>query len=150
MVLSPGHWRWPSVVFLLASLTLSSGCPAPPEKVVPVEGKVLLGGQPMSLGTVTFVPDKDKGNKATGTGTSPIDSAGSYKLNYGGRNGVPPGWYKVSISPMGMPKEMPAAGQPLPKPVSMSPKYQHADTSGVAFEVVENPESGRYDIKLVK
>jgi len=119
-------------------------------KVVAVEGKVLLGGQGMPMGTVTFHPDKDKGNKLEGAPSAAIDPDGSYKLIYNGKPGAPAGWYKVSVSPRGMPKEMPAQGQPMPQPPAVNARYQKPETSGIAFEVTENPEPGKYDIKLIK
>jgi len=140
--------RWFSL--FPALIVILTGCPAKNEKLVPVEGKVLLGGQPVPIGMVTFTPDKDKGNNATGNGMASLSSDGSFKLNYGGKNGVPPGWYKVSLAPTGMPTEMPPAGQPIPHAPAFNHKYQNPNTSGIAFEVIDNPEPGRYDIKLVK
>jgi len=141
-------WGW---LACLGFLVLGTGCTKEGEvKVVPVEGKVLLGGTAMPIGTVTFVPDKDKGNKIEGTPTGPIHSDGSYKLIYNGKTGAPAGWYKVSISPRGMPTEMPPPGQILPQPPAINAKYQKPETSGISFEVTENAEPGKYDIKLIK
>jgi len=127
------------------------GCQPPPTvKLIPVAGKVRFGNEPLKLGTVTFHPDAAKGNTAAGVAGSTIDSDGSYTLLYNGKPGAPPGWYKVSVSSRGMPKEMPPAGQPLPVPAPINPKFQDPAQSGITLEVVENPSPGAYDIKVTK
>jgi hypothetical protein len=117
-------------------------------KIVPVAGYVKLKDVPLPIGTITFHPDAAKGNKSTEMCTSPIAADGSYKLLTGGKDGAPVGWYKVTIAPTGMPKEMPTAGQPLPKAPAFDSKYQKPEMSGLVVEVVENAPVGAYDFNL--
>jgi len=115
-----------------------------------VAGYVKVGGTPLPIGTVTFHPDEARGNKLKEKPFGVISQDGSYKVLTGGQEGIPLGWYKVTVQPTGMPKEMPPPGQPMPKGIPFNPKYQKPETSGIAFEVVENPKQGAYDIELTK
>ena len=54
-------------------LILIAGCDSRPTRV-PVSGKVLIDGEPLKFGAVTFVPDK--GRQSSGI----IDSNGTFKL----------------------------------------------------------------------
>jgi hypothetical protein len=120
------------------------------EHVVDVSGKVLLDGHPLPMGTVTFAPDKEKGNTAPANGFSPIKEDGSYSLIYKGKNGVPPGWYKVGVSSFGMPSTMPEMGKAMPATPKINPKLINPETSGIRIEVVPAPDSDAYTIKVTK
>src|SRR5262249_33640417 len=51
------------MAFGVGGLTWASlGCNAPAEKLVPVAGKVTLGGKPWTIGDVGFFPDASRGN----------------------------------------------------------------------------------------
>jgi hypothetical protein len=116
-------------------------------KTVPVNGKVTVDGQPVKAGTVSFRPDKSKGNASKHEPSGEIDAQGNFKLATGKKDGAPPGWYRVAIM-AGEPVEVGnLSGQAK---WYANPKYATADTSGLAVEVVENPAAGAYDFKLSK
>jgi hypothetical protein len=139
---------------LAAVFAVAGGCnqsaPTPLPKLRTVAGYVKLGGAPLPNGTVTFHPDPAKGNNLSVTPYGVIAQDGSYKLTTGGDDGAPLGWYKVTVAPSGMPKEMPARGEPMPKAPAFNAKYQKPNSSGISIEVVEAPKSGAYDIELSK
>lgn len=138
--------------FVLAHSGCSQG-KSPIGKTYPVSGKVTVDGQPLTTGTVSFKPDYSKGNVSKYNAFGTIDSQGNYKLvttwNQGSKEGAPPGWYKVSVSPMGMSMSMPAApGPDADRPFKK--KYENPDKSGISIEVVESSAPGAYDLKLTK
>jgi hypothetical protein len=116
-------------------------------KTVPVVGRVTVGNQPVKAGTVSFRPDKSKGNTTAHEPFGEIDSNGNYKLFTGRQEGAPVGWYRVAVM----------ASEPV-DPGNLSgqarwfanPKYASVETSGLALEVVETPAAGAYDLKLTK
>src|SRR5436305_14889066 len=65
------------------------------EKLVPVVGAVMVNGQPLTTGGVTFHPDVAKGNNTQHLPAGVLDAEGKYKLVTATREGAPPGWYKV-------------------------------------------------------
>jgi hypothetical protein len=73
-------------------------------------------------------------------------------VNTRGKPGAPPGWYKVIVTAVAEPPEHPKApGKHAGRPVAQSllpAKYGQAKTSDLALEVVEQPASGAYDLKL--
>jgi hypothetical protein len=110
-----------------------------------VEGKVLVDGQPLTLGTVILTPDKTKGNESLHEPRGKINAEGVYRASIAkGREGVPPGWYKVSISAQRMkdPKDSYSYESVIPK------RYAVPEKSGLSLEVVEKPAAGAYDLKL--
>ena len=151
------HTRHPfAATGLVAALLGLAGCGGGgtegPPPLYPVTGKVTFDGNPVTVGTVTFEPDEAKGNKSKYTAAGMIDSSGSYKLATGTQEGAPLGWYKVSVSPHGMPSG--GMGGPgdgsVPKGAAIPPKYQSTGASGIRIEVVEKPAPGAYDIALSK
>jgi hypothetical protein len=114
---------------------------------VPVVGTVTVDGKPLTLGTVSFRPDKTQGNTSTQEPSGEIDAQGSYKLYTAGKEGAPLGWYKIAI----------IASDPIdPKnPYALTKshvkaKYNVAETSGLSIQVVDTPAPGAYDLKLPK
>lgn len=124
-------------------LTASLGCgSSAKDKLIPVAGKVTLGGTPLTGGQVAFHPDLDKGNKSKGVASGAIGSDGTYTLSTDGKPGAPVGAYKVTISTNfpGM------SGTPVP----INAKYNSPNGSGLNREVVPNPTSGAYDLQVTK
>ena len=114
-------------------------------RTVPVVGKVTVGGKPVKAGSVSFRPDKAKGNKSVQEPFGEIDADGNYKMFTGKKEGAPPGWYRVAVF----------AGEPVEvgnlsgaAKWYANPKYASAESSGLAVEVVENPAAGAYELKL--
>lgn len=147
---SPGkRFSFRFAPWLASFLILASGCDktvAP--KLFPVTGTVMVGKTPLSVGMVTFHPDASKGNKLAESPFGTIGADGTYKLLTGGKDGAPVGWYKVTVSPIGMPKEMPAIGQPISKTSSVDARFQKVETTPLSIEIVESPVAGAYDFQL--
>ncbi len=64
--------------------------------LVPVTGNVTLNGKPLEGALVRFTPDAS--NKEGRPAEDMTGPQGNYKANTGGRSGVVPGKYKVSIT----------------------------------------------------
>jgi hypothetical protein len=93
-----------SYVALFAAFVLlgGMGCgqklpPAPVEKLVPVSGKVTLGGKPAERAIITFTPSGNNRNARIGNGF--VDAEGDFEIsNYQGKPGLPVGTYTVTLS----------------------------------------------------
>jgi hypothetical protein len=114
-------------------------------KLLPVMGKVLIDGQPLTLGQVIFQPDAEKGNTLKHEPRAPIDGQGNYVAATTGKKGVPPGWYKVTL----IATEPFDKDRPYVIPKSLIPlRYSDPNTSELAIQVVENAVPGAYDLSL--
>jgi hypothetical protein len=139
----------------LAVLGAAAGCAGGGPEVVPVRGRVTVNGEPLRAksGNVTFVPDRAKGNTTTFQPVGYLDEDGNYTLYYDqGKQGAPPGWYKVQVAATSGKVQMPGSrgkGPPPPPPL-FHKKYNRAATSGLAVEVVRDPAPGAYHLKLTK
>ena len=118
---------------------------------LPVSGKVTIDGQPVSAGTVNFIPDAAKGNKADVNGFSMINDGGTYTLVAGTptmtKPGMPPGWYKVTIKtnvPVGMQQSKTGAVMPESAGAAIAPKFTDVKQTPLAIEV---KEGGSYDLQ---
>lgn len=80
-------------VLVLTVAGCSSGSSSPPVELVPVEGMVTLGGEPLVGASVMF------GGDAMGE----TDAQGHYELSRGDRKGVPVGEYQVVVEKWVMP-----------------------------------------------
>lgn len=107
-------------------------------KLVPVQGKITVNGQPLSHATIVFKPDGDKGNTSQQEARVTLEdsSDGVYSLKAG------PGWYRVTIF------AAKPGGSTEPTVWLANQKYQDASTSGLTVEVVGNPEAGSFDFDL--
>jgi len=130
--LSPRRWQWFALLLLTVGVT---GCSAGPARGK-VAGKVTFRKEPISDSTILFE------NQEAGIGvTAPLAADGSYEVkNYQGA-GLPPGTYKVAISPGGIMKsgnEVPLAGKEPPRKKSTSKipaRYHQTATSKLVVEV---------------
>lgn len=82
------------------ALLILAGCSGEPEhddvEVIPVSGTVTVDGDVLPAVAVTFVPVGETGGRGGFGGT---DASGKFSLKYGdGRDGVPPGEYRVLFS----------------------------------------------------
>ena len=88
-------WLW---VVWLGLTCMFEGCSEPPPQLLPVSGTVLIDGEPLSGGTIRFVPEGGRPVSST------ILENGSYQLgtssvgSVGGVDGVPPGKYRIAVS----------------------------------------------------
>ncbi|HEX3149225.1 MAG TPA: hypothetical protein VHR66_14220 [Gemmataceae bacterium] len=139
------HCRtWRLIAPLAVLLLLSpSGCDSGSGSLHKVSGKVTVDGAPLTTGTVRFVPDKDKGNKATTEPTGQIGTDGTYSLMTDGKSGAPAGWYKVTISA----SEVPESSKPFSGKSLVAAKFNDPAASGLAVEVVSSPKAGAYDLQ---
>jgi hypothetical protein len=146
---------------------VTGGCNQGPA-LTPVSGTITgADGKPLSVGSVTFIPDKDKGNKAAVSPVGQVDATGKYEMFTNGKKGAPVGAYKVTIT-ANVPGQMGGAPavknpgdvkpgespMPLPDPNAtaskVDPKFANADTTTIRIEVVAGAQPGTYDIKLGK
>jgi len=116
-------------------------------KLVPVSGKVLMNDRPLQVkegqsAAVNFHPDTDKGNQYKGLGAAPVNENGEYTLT---NNGVPPGWYKVTVtySKPSNPKD------PYSVPVSLiAADFNSKEKTPLAVEVKEGTAPDAYTLKV--
>ena len=137
---------------LLVLILAFAGCGEKPETLYPVAGKVTLNGEPVTKGTIGFIPDLAKGNASVYTPQGKIGPDGSYTLYTLDRPGAAPGHYRITVWSM--------ANEPPPesyqatkdfKPQWLVPlKYTQADTTDLAREVVASPTQDAYDLQLAK
>jgi hypothetical protein len=130
-------------VVVCVSAVALPGC-GPHVAVVPVQGKVTLNGQPVTSGQVSYLA-ADKESKA-GPATGPIESDGSYTIHTAGKEGAPPGKYKVTVTPTMVPMEGATKKPSLP----FDQKYGDPRKTPLTVEVVASPAPGAYDLKLTK
>ncbi len=143
-------WRQPVLWVVLSVLLLGSvggyfvwaiNQPVTP-KMVPVQGKVLWGSQPLTAGVVMFTPDAAAGNTSTLKPFGRIDANGTYRLSTDSttgtaKNGAPPGRYIVTVM-------VPVA------PPAFDPAYTDPNETPLSVEVTESPATGAYDLHLYR
>lgn len=127
-------------VFAAAGCGSASG-----EKLAPVAGKVTVNGKPVTTGSVSLRPDAAQGNESQHQPNGAIDAEGNYELLVPpAKKGTPLGRYKVVVTAY----DNPMPNKPLKSFINM--KYSDEKTTPLKFEVIENPEPGRYDLKLTR
>jgi hypothetical protein len=118
----------------------------------PVAGSITLDGKPFTAPTVTvlFKPDPTKGNTTSFEPVGTVDEHGRYTVRTNGRDGAPPGWYKVVVTAFsGRPEHSKITHDKRPIVQSLLPeRYGSVASSTLAIEVVENPRTAAYDLKL--
>ena len=118
-----------------------AGCGDGP-KVVPVSGTATLDGKSLGGFMVTFIPDEANGNVAQVDCSAVLAADGKYSVTtddrYDQYQGVPPGWYKVTIWSQDDQK------------IPVHKKYQGFTTTPLSIEVVADPAPGAYDLKFTK
>lgn len=126
---------------LFAAILMLAGCGGVYD--ASVRGVVLLDGNAIETGTVSFLPTAG-GPPAYGR----IGAAGEYLLSTGRESGLPPGEYGVTVVANEPPTTRDTAdgGPPAPgKPITPE-WYRSADTSGLKFTV--KPGSNNFTIEL--
>lgn len=126
---------------------------------VPVSGTVTLDGQPLADALVTFVFDGQAPPNFTGSGGR-TDSMGKYVVRSGGKEGTPPGRYKVVISRLATPdgapfRENPEQGLDLEQArlsgmvkESVPPKYSDPEKTILSVEITANQKDPvNFDLK---
>jgi hypothetical protein len=131
--------RFLTIIGLAAVLTAVAGCGR-----VSVSGKATVGDKPLTTGSVTLVPDKDKGNTSTEEPVGLITETGTYEVYTNKQAGAPAGWYKVVVTA----QEMPDNTKPMATKSLIDEKYTKAETTDLKIEVKSGAPAGTYDLKL--
>jgi hypothetical protein len=120
----------PGLVAALTAILFIAGCGGePPPRLVPVTGKVMMDGKPLTAGSVSFHPDAGNSYQKDSP-SSLLQVDGSFKMaTYPFGEGVAPGKYKVTVS------------AELANRVS-KPQFGRVDKTPWSIEV---PESGLAD-----
>lgn len=132
----------------VAIVALAGGCSSGPA-LYPVEGTVYLDDAPvqtgeMVTGYVVFHADPARGNNNLEDVKADIGPDGKYVVYTRDKEGALPGWYFVTVDlARTNPKD------PYDYKAMVSEKYLDKKKSGLEFEVVKDPQPGRYDIRLV-
>ena len=139
-----------AVLFLLA---LAFGCrdSSGVGKTFPVQGKIMFKGEPWTAESTVILlkPDRSKGNQTSFEPVGNVDEQGGYSVTTKGKEGAPPGWYKVLVTATGNYDEHPKTKNRHPGPRSiLPPKYGQEATTDLAIEVVEHPQANAYNLKL--
>jgi len=131
-----------NAVLVLVASVLVTGC-GDGFTYVPVKGKVTMNKEPITGGTVVFVPTGE--NKLRVNASGKLNTDGTYELNTQGKAGVPIGSYVACIQP----QMRRTPGQEAP-PRRFSDKYINADDNPLKIEVVANPAAGAYDLVVTR
>lgn len=82
-----------TLAMLCAISLFTLGCGESGPKVVPVSGKVIIDGKPLSFGYIRFVPEQGRASDAQ------IASDGTFSLRYSAeRMGAVPGVHRVEVA----------------------------------------------------
>jgi hypothetical protein len=137
--------RFVGAILLGGLFAVALGCGGGDTKMVPVSGKVTVNGKALTSGSVTYKPDKKKGNTFGEEPMGEINAQGEYTLSVRGKPGAPPGAYKVIVSSTGATTE---DNTKVSAKNTVNPTYLSADITPLEVEVVKDPAPGRYDLKL--
>jgi hypothetical protein len=105
--------------------------------MIPVEGKVTVGGKPLRGGMVYF--NAPEGETRAYQPTGFIDTEGNYSVSTSGEKGAPAGKYRVTVDPASDDKLM---------DLSVDAQYMTPTKTPFLFEVKENAPAGAYDLKM--
>ena len=124
------RYQWLVATFLVLALCLGvvygpgDGRPAR----VRVSGQVLIDGQPLTRGTILFVPQDARPSAAI------LDPQGRFQLTcFDDHDGVVTGTHRLAVVPDGLPRETDA-------PWSVPARYADYQTSGLCVEVTESTD----------
>lgn len=130
-------------IVAIGFIAFAAGCSSEGEKLAPVAGAITANGKAVPSGTLTFYPDSTKGNASKHQPNGVITADGRFEMFLtGNKKGAPPGWYKVVVYAV----DDPQPGKP--NKYFVSKKYSNIASTPLQFEVIDNPEPGRYDLKL--
>ena len=130
----------PRAILAITGLFFFAGCEGGTASLAPVSGRVSYENQPLSRGTIVFVPDADRGNNgplAQGT----INAGGSYAVQTEGKPGAAPGWYRVTVIAVETPAGYSTGRSSAPR--SLVPeRYRDPQLSDLTCEVKAGQENG--------
>ena len=137
------------VLALMSFFIVGCGTKEEAVELIPVSGKVTVGNTPLPGGQVSFHPDSTKGNNSQKVPTGTIQSDGTYSLITGTasgaiKEGAPPGWYKVTVSPtMALADSSPQSKVKMP---FFNLDYSNVKNTSLSIEV--KPGAANYDLKM--
>jgi hypothetical protein len=140
-------WRYVGVVALWGCVGMLGGCGESSSNLLPVSGKVTVDGQPLTTGSVSFRPEKGSASSQEPGGE--IDEDGTYRLFTAGKEGAPPGRYRVlvvAVDPNDLKKKFPYGKRTS----FVNAKYSNPKTTDLLVEVTAASKPGAYDLKLTK
>ena len=122
-------------LFLLLSFGCGGGSDQLP--VIPVQGKVLLDGEPAAGAYVEFVPQNSTEAMRTMRPVSSVDENGEFVLStYAGGDGIPEGEYNVFVR--------------WPTPDEMTEPDSYPENWEALREIYGDPANPRFDATIQK
>lgn len=117
-----------------------------------VRGRITLDNEPLTAKStvVLFKPDESTDNDNPFEPVGTVDGQGNYTMFTEGKEGAPPGWYRVIVTATEARQDRakrPPNQRPIPRSL-LPAKYGQAATTDLMIEVVENPAMGAYDLRL--
>ncbi|MBA4105966.1 MAG: hypothetical protein C0485_09425 [Pirellula sp.] len=129
-------------IFVHAAALVSIGCGAQGPQLAPVQGRVLLDGQPLKTGQILTQPPAGRG--ANGA----IQSDGSFQLSSGREPGALVGTHSVAVVAYdGDTSGAPEASQGK---LLVPQRYTNADTSGLIMEVTPGENTPTIELTSAK
>ena len=139
--------KLPATLALAAAVCLAAGgCDSSGDdgfpETVPVKGKVSMAGQPLSKGSISFIPNSGRPATAMLSPTAPMSWVPSRRRMAPSR-----GHFRVTVTATTAdPKQMPRPGDPPPKNL-VPKKYNRPETSGLTADV-EKKDNKDFDFDL--
>jgi hypothetical protein len=136
---------------LLLTIAVVAGCnrrEIDGVKLVSVVGRVTIGGMSLTKGSLSFRPDPAKGNTSKYEPAAEVEEDGTYRLKTAGRDGAPPGWYKVMLVCV---DPVDTKDPYAPRRSYVHPKYAALETTDLAINVPDGAasESGEaFELKV--
>lgn len=116
------------------------------ETLFPVTGRITLDGQPLPRGSLTLRPELAENNWHQPTGM--IGDEGHFIVYTNGREGVPPGTYRVVVFVTEATSTENGAARPG-MPRSLVPqRYNNPDETPLRVQVVAQSSDKTYDLEL--
>ena len=109
--------------------------------IAPVVGQVKIDGQPVVNAVIAF-EDPATGFAAMGK----IETDGKYVLRSQYGNGIPPGEYRVTVSPPPSRDDQDREIPPVPGATKIPPKFQQGATSGMTANVEDGENTLDFDL----
>jgi len=130
-------------LMLIMGLCIAGGCGGEARpNTIPVSGKVVWNAQPLTKGTVAFVPT---GTEQSFPASGEIDSKGNYRLTtFKAGDGVMPGEYRIAVTVM----EGADAAAKKEGTRILPEKYYRADKSGLTASIKAGDSAKTVDLTL--
>jgi hypothetical protein len=129
-------------ILIVSAIASLAGCGGG-SNVARVSGTITLDGQPLTSGTVHFVPSEGRAAKGK------IAPDGTYRLGtFGEADGALLGTHQVAIVAY-EPVEIKQQGPPFPKPTNkplVPPKYLEIGSSGLTFTVEPGRNTADFEL----